>query len=59
MKINRICLSHCLNGDILSQIISKAQRLQLLEIVMAYYQMQIPNFGTLKSLDVLKTVLNA
>jgi DNA repair protein RecO (recombination protein O) len=50
--------NHFLTIDILSQTISKTQRLQLLEILIAYYQVQIPNFGTLKSLDVLKTVLS-
>jgi DNA repair protein RecO (recombination protein O) len=47
---------HCLNIDLLSVQLSLSQRRELLEVLIAYLQIQVPNFGTLKSLEVLQAI---
>lgn len=47
-----------LNANILTMTLNKTQRQNILDLLLAYYQFQVPNFGTIKSLDVLRTVLN-
>ena len=37
---------------------SKAERLKILDILLTYFKIHIPNFNTLTSLDILRTILN-
>jgi DNA repair protein RecO (recombination protein O) len=51
-----VLFNQCINISLLHTPLPIAQRRQLLEILIAYFQTQVPNFGTIKSLDVLQTL---
>jgi len=52
-----ILFSEALKINCLTEKLSNAQRQKLLETLLAYYQMHVPGFSRLKSLEVLKEVV--
>lgn len=49
--------SRCLSDNLLSTHYTLAQRKLLLDILLAYFRLHLPGFNTVKSLEVLQTIL--
>jgi len=56
-KEDSLLFSEFLKINCLNEKLSNVQRYKLLEILIAYYQMHIPGFNRVKSLEVLKEVV--
>lgn len=56
-KEQSLMFAHFLNADVLPLPLNKIQRQHLLDMLLAYYQFQVPNFGQLKSVEVIRSVL--